>query len=85
VRWRVSVCISSAACSRILRPFVLLEITLSNGTIRTMEMSIDKFNELRFSVAQVCFCSETAGTVNDDARNSLGPMLHEPSDSSTRL
>jgi hypothetical protein len=58
VRWRISVCISSATCSRILRPFVLLEITLSNGSIRTMEMSVDKFNELRFSVAQVCWpCS----------------------------
>jgi hypothetical protein len=32
---------------------VLLEITLSNGRIRTLEMSVDKFNELRFSVAQV--------------------------------
>ena len=53
VRWRISVCISSATCSRVLRPFVLLELTLSNGSIRTMEMSVDKFNELRFSVAQV--------------------------------
>jgi hypothetical protein len=32
---------------------VLLELTLSNGCIRTLEMSVDKFNELRFSIAQV--------------------------------
>ena len=52
VRWRVDVCISSASCSRVLRPVVLMELELSDGTIRTLEMSVEKFQELRYCTAQ---------------------------------
>jgi hypothetical protein len=37
----------------VLEPSVLLEMTLSDGSIKTFEVSISKFHELRYNVAYV--------------------------------
>ena len=53
LRWRVDVAISTSSLSRVLRPTVLLQMTLSDGTIHLFEMPISQFHELRYSVAAV--------------------------------
>ena len=51
--WRVDVTISTTQLSRVFRPTVSMSLTLSDGTIRTFEVGVDKFNELRYNVAKV--------------------------------
>mmetsp|Transcript_3762 Transcript_3762/g.5838 ORF Transcript_3762/g.5838 Transcript_3762/m.5838 type:complete len:240 (-) Transcript_3762:151-870(-) len=53
LRWRVDVIISSGSLSRVLRPVVLMQMVLSNSVIKTFEVSIDQFNQLRYGVAKV--------------------------------
>eukprot|EP00056_Hartaetosiga_gracilis_P008153 m.116680 g.116680 ORF g.116680 m.116680 type:complete len:220 (+) comp12861_c0_seq5:28-687(+) len=52
-KWRVDVTISTSALKRVLKPFVLLQTTLSDGSIKTFEVSIEKFHELRYNTAFV--------------------------------
>jgi hypothetical protein len=52
VRWRVDVTISSTSLSRVFRPSVLLQLTLSDGRVQQCECSVDKFHELRYAVAK---------------------------------
>jgi len=51
--WRVDVTISTSALSRVFKPSVTMQMTLSDGTIRTFECSLSKFHELRYGVARV--------------------------------
>jgi len=52
VRWRVDVTISSTSLSRVFRPCVLLQLTLSDGSVQQCECSVEKFHELRYAVAK---------------------------------
>jgi len=52
-RWRIDITMSSGLLSRVMRPSILVEITLSSGIIKTFEISIEQFNLLRYSVAKV--------------------------------
>ena len=53
LRWRVDVVISSGSLSRVMRPTLLMEMTLSNGRVRTFEVSVAQFNQLRFGAAKM--------------------------------
>eukprot|EP00761_Pharyngomonas_kirbyi_P000518 gb/GECH01000518.1/.p1 GENE.gb/GECH01000518.1/~~gb/GECH01000518.1/.p1 ORF type:complete len:266 (+),score=66.37 gb/GECH01000518.1/:1-798(+) len=57
LRWRVDVTISSNAMHRVFKPVVLLELDLTapdgSRKMRTMEVSVEMFHELRFAVASV--------------------------------
>jgi hypothetical protein len=53
LRWRVDVCISSGLLSRVMRPNILLQCTLSSGEIKTFEVSVEQFNQLRYGTAKV--------------------------------
>ena len=59
LRWRIDVTISSGSLSRVMRPSILMEMSLSNGSIRTFEVSIDQFNQLRHGVAKVLLDMQT--------------------------
>ena len=52
VRWRVDVTISTSAMQRVLQPSVLMELEMSDGTLEQFELSLEKFHELRYSVAR---------------------------------
>ncbi|XP_022086187.1 COMM domain-containing protein 5-like isoform X2 [Acanthaster planci] len=53
LRWRLDVGISTSALNRVLEPTILMELTLSNGSIHNLEVPVSKFHELRYSVAYV--------------------------------
>ncbi len=53
MKWRVDVTISTSSLSRALRPGVTMQLFLSDGSIKTFEMSVDKFHALRYNVAKV--------------------------------
>lgn len=51
-QWRVDVTVSTSSLSRVLKPSILMQITLSDGTIKTFEMQVDQFHQLRYNVAK---------------------------------
>eukprot|EP01027_Heterolobosea_sp_BB2_P025531 GEZU01039189.1.p1 GENE.GEZU01039189.1~~GEZU01039189.1.p1 ORF type:complete len:250 (-),score=62.71 GEZU01039189.1:77-826(-) len=53
VRWRVDVTISSSSMLRVFKPVILLQLELSDGRVRMMELSLEQFHKLRHSVASV--------------------------------
>jgi len=53
LRWRVDVIISSSNLARVLTPLLTMQVTDSAGEIRTFELTVDKFHELRYNVAKV--------------------------------
>jgi hypothetical protein len=53
VRWRVDVTISTSVMQRVFKPVLLLQLELSNGCIRTFEVSLEQFHELRLACATV--------------------------------
>lgn len=50
--WRVDVVLSSSSVTRVMQPFVIMRVGLSDGTFRTIEMSVKAFHDLRFRVAE---------------------------------
>lgn len=52
LNWRVDVTISTTSLSRAFQPTVLMQVTLSNKQIRTFELSVERFHQLRYSVAK---------------------------------
>ncbi|EKX38279.1 hypothetical protein GUITHDRAFT_154763 [Guillardia theta CCMP2712] len=52
MRWRVDVTISTTSLSRVMRPTILMQWTLSDGSIETFEVSVDKLQDLRYDVAK---------------------------------
>lgn len=52
-KWRVDVTISNTILQRVLTPTVLGELQLTNGKTAFFEMSIAKFQQLRFYVAYI--------------------------------
>eukprot|EP00753_Platysulcus_tardus_P015027 PLAT4724.1.p1 GENE.PLAT4724.1~~PLAT4724.1.p1 ORF type:complete len:221 (+),score=72.87 PLAT4724.1:2-664(+) len=53
LKWRVDVTLSTSSLSRVLRPSVLMQMTLSDGRIKTFEVPVEKFHQLRFNTAKV--------------------------------
>lgn len=53
IQWRVDVTISTTSLSRVFRPYIILQLTLTDNTIRTFELSVEKFHELRYNVAKL--------------------------------
>eukprot|EP01102_Stenamoeba_stenopodia_P015789 TRINITY_DN5439_c0_g1_i1.p1 TRINITY_DN5439_c0_g1~~TRINITY_DN5439_c0_g1_i1.p1 ORF type:complete len:204 (+),score=45.33 TRINITY_DN5439_c0_g1_i1:185-796(+) len=51
--WRVDVVISTSSMSRVMKPRIVLSMVLSDGNIKTFEISIEKFHELRFNVSKL--------------------------------
>ncbi|KAF6029513.1 COMMD5 [Bugula neritina] len=52
-QWKIDVAISTTTLSKVLEPAVSVRMTLSNGEIKCFEMSVSKFQELRYHVASV--------------------------------
>eukprot|EP01104_Vermistella_antarctica_P018075 TRINITY_DN6584_c0_g1_i1.p1 TRINITY_DN6584_c0_g1~~TRINITY_DN6584_c0_g1_i1.p1 ORF type:complete len:202 (-),score=46.88 TRINITY_DN6584_c0_g1_i1:91-696(-) len=53
LRWRVDITISSGSMVRVMKPSILMEMTLTDGSVRTFEVSPDQFDVLRHNVAGV--------------------------------
>ncbi|KAJ1453310.1 HCaRG protein-domain-containing protein [Pelagophyceae sp. CCMP2097] len=53
VDWRVDVTISTSHLERVLKPSVTLRLVLTDGRIKTFEMTPDQLHKLRHSVAKV--------------------------------
>jgi len=53
LQWRVDVTVSTTSLSRVFKPTVIMQITLSDDTIKTFECSVEKFHQLRYNVAKV--------------------------------
>eukprot|EP01006_Ploeotia_vitrea_P052671 TRINITY_DN67716_c9_g1_i4.p1 TRINITY_DN67716_c9_g1~~TRINITY_DN67716_c9_g1_i4.p1 ORF type:complete len:166 (-),score=82.97 TRINITY_DN67716_c9_g1_i4:359-856(-) len=53
VNWRIDVTISTTTLLRVFKPTIIMRLTLSDGKIRTFECPVDKFHQLRYSVAKV--------------------------------
>ena len=45
--------ISTSSLARALKPVIMLQMTLSDGSIKTFEVSVSQFHELRFNSALV--------------------------------
>jgi len=52
IKWRVDVAISTSALSKCLKPSVLMQMSLSDGSIQNFELPLDKFHNLRCNVAK---------------------------------
>ncbi|XP_061419750.1 COMM domain-containing protein 5 isoform X2 [Lethenteron reissneri] len=52
-RWRVDVAISTSVLARALRPSVLMQFSLTDGSTHQFEVPVSKFQELRYNVAQL--------------------------------
>jgi hypothetical protein len=50
--WRVDVILSSSSVTRVMQPFIILRLGLSDGSFRTIELSVKAFHDLRFRVAE---------------------------------
>ena len=53
LKWRCDVTISSDRLKRVLRPCVAMQMTLSDGAIKSFEVPIEQFHALRYNVAKV--------------------------------
>ncbi|MCJ8733942.1 hypothetical protein PDJAM_G00229590 [Pangasius djambal] len=52
-RWRVDVAISTSSLSRALQPNILMQLKLSDGNLHQFEVSVPKFQELRYNVSLI--------------------------------
>ena len=52
-RWRTEITISTGSVNRLLRPSILIQITLSDGTKHTLQLSVKQFHNLRLGVAMM--------------------------------
>ena len=50
--WRVDVILSSSSVTRVMQPFVIMRVGLSDGTYKTIELSIKAFHDLRFRISE---------------------------------
>mmetsp|Transcript_21832 Transcript_21832/g.70284 ORF Transcript_21832/g.70284 Transcript_21832/m.70284 type:complete len:150 (+) Transcript_21832:65-514(+) len=53
VKWRVDVTISTSSLERVMRPSVMMELTLDDGNVQNFEMPLDQLHKLRYSLAKV--------------------------------
>jgi hypothetical protein len=47
LKWRVDVTISTGSLLRVMKPVLMLQLTLTDGTTATFEVSQDRFHQLR--------------------------------------
>mmetsp|Transcript_37266 Transcript_37266/g.59832 ORF Transcript_37266/g.59832 Transcript_37266/m.59832 type:complete len:113 (-) Transcript_37266:54-392(-) len=66
-RWRVDVTLSTSEVARVLRPNVVMCLELTDGTVRTVEVGLAEFHQLRHSVAYMLNEMEWAGEELDSA------------------
>lgn len=59
VRWRIDVVISSGSLSRVMRPNILMQMIMKDGTIVPFEITYEQFCQLRYSVAKVLYDMQT--------------------------
>lgn len=50
-RWRTEIAISTSSINRVLRPSILIQITLSDGRKQLLQLNIREFHMLRLGVA----------------------------------
>lgn len=53
LHWRVDVAISSSSLLRVFRPSIVMQMALSDGRLRTFDVAIEQFHQLRYNVAKV--------------------------------
>jgi len=53
VQWRVDVTISTTSLSRVFKPTIIMQLTLTDGTLKAFECSLENFHQLRYNVAKV--------------------------------
>jgi len=53
LQWRVDVAISSSSLLRVFRPSITMQMALSDGRIKTFDVSVEQFHQLRYNVAKV--------------------------------
>ena len=53
LQWRVDVAISSSSLLRVFRPSIMVQMALSDGRIKTFDVSVEQFHQLRYNVAKV--------------------------------
>lgn len=53
LQWRVDIMISNSSLLRVMKPSVLMQMTFSDRRIKTFEVPIEQFHELRLNVAKV--------------------------------
>lgn len=53
MKWRVDVSISTSHLERVMKPSVMIELTLSDGTIKSFEMNVEQFQKLRYDTARM--------------------------------
>ncbi|XP_033103753.1 COMM domain-containing protein 5-like [Anneissia japonica] len=51
LKWRTDVTISSSNLNRVLEPTILMEMSLSDGSVKEFEVPVSKFHELRYNVS----------------------------------
>lgn len=52
MRWRIDVTISSSTLNRVMRPSILLELTLNDGSVELFDVPLEEFHILRYSCAK---------------------------------
>ena len=52
MRWRIDVTISSSTLNRVMRPSILLELTLNDGSVELFDVPLEEFHKLRYSCAK---------------------------------
>ena len=52
LKWRVDVAISTSDLAKCLKPSILMQMTLSDGSIKNFQLPLEKFHELRCNVAK---------------------------------
>jgi COMM domain containing 5 len=53
LHWRVDVTISSSSLLRVFRPNIVMQMELSDGRMKTFDVSIEQFHQLRYNVAKI--------------------------------
>ncbi|XP_072152748.1 COMM domain-containing protein 5 [Bemisia tabaci] len=49
--WRIDIAVSSSNISKLMEPFIYLELKLENSTVQTVEIPISMFHLLRQNVS----------------------------------
>jgi hypothetical protein len=52
MRWRIDVTISSSSLNRVMRPSILMELTLNDGSVELFDVPLEEFHILRYSCAK---------------------------------
>jgi hypothetical protein len=52
MRWRIDVTISSSSLNRVMRPSILMELTLNDGSVELFDVPLEEFHKLRYFCAK---------------------------------